>query len=93
MRSSENNVSIRYDYRVFRVRVDRKRAGLSASLIWFNPCQLKVSQKGTSSRSINIGLCGNLVLKNSRPVNEAPSQSYGAIAIWDHTVLPDTQHK
>ena len=29
-----------------------------------------------------------------RALNETPSQSYGvSLAIWDHTVLPATQHK
>jgi len=35
----------------------------------------------------------NYVEKN-KALNETPYQSYGtSLAIWDHTVLPATQHK
>ena len=33
-------------------------------------------------------------VKKIRALNETPSQSYRvSLAIWDHTVLPATQHK
>ena len=44
--------------------------------------------------SILLLLLSKVKVEKSRAVNGTPSQSYGvSLALWDHTLLPSTQHK